>query len=100
MVQCSRDAEETFMQQQQEITESLDTPIAAGALRSQPKLTAATAHRIDFKTIKRTASFERVLAYYGIELSGGRGAQRKALCPFHRDTRPSLNVNLDMKVFN
>jgi DNA primase len=58
------------------------------------------AHRVDFKAIKRAARFERVLAYYGIEISGGHGAQRKALCPFHRDTRPSLNVNLDMKVFN
>src|SRR5215469_8318978 len=57
-------------------------------------------YRIDFKTIKRGASFERVLQYYGIELRGGRGSQRKALCPFHCDTRPSLNINLDRKVFN
>src|SRR5215469_10140427 len=56
--------------------------------------------RIDFKAIKREASFERVLQYYGIELRGGRKAQRKALCPFHCDTRPSLNVNLERKVFN
>jgi DNA primase len=58
------------------------------------------APRIDFQAIKRAASFERVLQYYGIQLRGGRGTQRKALCPFHHDTRPSLNVNLDMKVFN
>ena len=83
MVQCSRDAEEAFMQQQQEIAKSIDNLIA-GALRPQPKLTSMTAHRIDFKTIKRAARFERVLAYYGIELGGGRGAQRKTLCPFHR----------------
>jgi DNA primase len=87
------------MQLQQEIAKSICNR-SAGALRPQPKPTSATAHRIDFKTIKRIARFERVLAYYGIEISGGRGAQRKALCPFHRDTRPSLNVNLDMKVFN
>jgi DNA primase len=99
MVQCSRDAEEASMQLQQEIAKSICNR-SAGALRPQPKPTSATAHRIDFKTIKRIARFQRVLAYYGIEISGGRGAQRKALCPFHRDTRPSLNVNLDMKVFN
>jgi len=58
------------------------------------------ARHIDFKSIKEAASFERVIQYYGIELHGGRRAQRKALCPFHRDTRPSLNVNLDRKVFN
>jgi DNA primase len=57
-------------------------------------------HRIDFNAIRRAASFERVLQYYGIELRDGRGAQRKALCPFHCDTRPSLSVNLDKKVFN
>jgi DNA primase len=60
----------------------------------------ASHYSVDFKAIKRDASFERVLQYYGIELRGGRRAQRKALCPFHRDTRPSLNVNLDRKVFN
>src|SRR5215468_9828179 len=54
----------------------------------------------DLKAIKRDASFERVLQYYGIELRGGRGSQCKALCPFHSDTRPSLNINLDRKVFN
>src|SRR3954462_1502491 len=57
------------------------------------------AHRIDFKAIKEAASFERVLSYYGIELRG-RGDQRKALCPFHADTKPSLNVNLRKRVFN
>jgi DNA primase len=41
-----------------------------------------------------------VLQHYGIELRSGRGAQWKALCPFHRDARPSLNLNFDMKVFN
>jgi DNA primase len=57
-------------------------------------------YHVDFRAIKRAASFERVLQYYGIELRGGRGSQRKALCPFHFDTRPSLNVNLARKVFN
>lgn len=56
-------------------------------------------HRINFKAIKDAASFERVLAYYDIE-HRGRSDQRKALCPFHNDTKPSLNVNLTKKVFN
>jgi DNA primase len=56
--------------------------------------------RIDFKAIKRDASFDRVLQYYGIELCSGRKSQHKLLCPFHYDTRPSLNINLDLKVFN
>jgi DNA primase len=74
--------------------------IVASTQRVQPKAKPPMAHRIDFEAIKRASRFERVLTYYGIELRGGRGPQRKALCPFHRDTRPSLNVNLDMKVFN
>jgi DNA primase len=88
--------------QKQEVTahKSVDICLAAGPSRLQPKPKLSTAHRIDFKAIKGAARFERVLAYYGIELRSGRGAQWKALCPFHRDTRPSLNVNLDMKVFN
>jgi DNA primase len=88
--------------QKQEVTahKSVDICLAAGHSRLQPKPKSSTAHRIDFKAIKRAARFERVLAYYGIELRSGHGAQWKALCPFHPDTRPSLNVNLDMKVFN
>jgi DNA primase len=90
------------MQQQEvlNVTPTSGRGIAASTPRLQPKMKSPTVHRLDFKAIKRAASFERVLAYYGIELGGGRGAQRKALCPFHRDTRPSLNVNIDMKVFN
>src|SRR4051795_5073962 len=57
------------------------------------------AHRINFKAIKEAASFERVLSYYGVALRG-HGDQRKALCPFHADTKPSLNVNLRKRVFN
>src|SRR5690349_8880791 len=56
-------------------------------------------HRINFKAIKDAASFEHVLAHYGIE-PRGRGPQRKALCPFHSDTKPSLNINLATKLFN
>jgi CHC2 zinc finger len=62
-------------------------------------LKLAVAHRVDFKAIKEAASFETVLAFYNIQ-HRGRGDQRKALCPFHNDTKPSLNVNLRKKVFN
>jgi DNA primase len=88
--------------QKPEVTaqKSVANRLSIGLSRLQPKLEATTAHRIDFKAIKRAAGFERVLAYYGIELRSGHGAQWRALCPFHPDTRPSLNVNLDMKVFN
>jgi DNA primase len=88
--------------QKQDVTaqKSVDIRLAAGRSRVQRESKLTTSHRIDFKAIKRAAHFERVLAYYGVELRSGRGAQWKALCPFHRDTRPSLNVNLDMKVFN
>jgi DNA primase len=88
------------MQQEVNTQERIDAQVSAGAPRPQQEKKSSTARRIDFKSLKRAARFERVLAYYGIELSGKRGAQRKALCPFHRDTRPSLNVNLEMKVFN
>jgi DNA primase len=91
------------MQKNESPTGSRDTVrgrIAPGAWRRQPGPKLPKAHRIDFNALKRAASFERVLQYYGIELGCGRGAQRKALCPFHCDTRPSLNVNLDRKVFN
>jgi DNA primase len=87
--------------QQQEITRGeIDTRIAESAPRLQAIVKRRSADRLDFKAIKRAACFKRVLSHYGIELRGGHGAQRKALCPFHRDTRPSLNVNFDMKVFN
>ena len=74
--------------------------VIASIPRLGPKARVSRVPRIDFQAIKRAASFERVLQYYGIELRDGRGAQRQALCPFHNDTRPSLNVNLDRNVFN
>ena len=54
---------------------------------------------IDFKHVKEHARFEPVLARYGIELAG-RGEERKALCPFHEETKPSFKVNLGKKAFN
>lgn len=41
------------------------------------------------------------VTYYaeqGLPLSG-RGAWRSALCPFHRDTRPSLRVRVETGAF-
>ena len=37
------------------------------------------------------------ITYYekqGIELKGG-GAWRDAICPFHKDTKPSLRINIE-----
>ena len=54
---------------------------------------------IDFKHVKAAASFESVLAHYGLEASG-RGEQLSILCPFHEETKPSCKVNLEKKAFN
>ena len=54
---------------------------------------------IDFKAIKAAADFRPVLAHYGLELKA-KGPELIGLCPFHRDTRPSLRVNLEKQVFH
>ena len=54
---------------------------------------------IDFSYIKQHADFEVVLAHYNIELEG-RGKERRALCPFHDDSEPSLSVNIERRVYN
>ena len=54
---------------------------------------------IDFSYVKQQADFEPVLAHYGIECTG-RGEERKALCPFHEETKASFKVSLDKKAFN
>jgi len=58
-----------------------------------------TVARIDFAMIKEQASFSLILQRYGIQHNGSRG-QVTVCCPFHDDTRPSLSVNLDRKLFN
>jgi DNA primase len=58
-----------------------------------------TAPRIDFVRVKQEASFETVLERYGITLIGS-GAQRRALCPFHRETDPSCSFELKRNVFH
>ena len=53
----------------------------------------------NFKDLKSGATFEAVCAHYNLALIG-RGAQRTALCPFHNDTKPSLKINLEKKIFH
>lgn len=57
------------------------------------------AQLVDLEAVKRAANFERVLAHYGITLTG-TGDQRAARCPFHADKKPSLKVHLKRKIFN
>jgi DNA primase len=54
---------------------------------------------LDFNWIKDNASFETICHRYKVALQG-TGDQRKAHCPFHNDRRPSLQVNLDKRVFH
>lgn len=53
---------------------------------------------VDFQAIKDRARFETVLAHYGVILHGA-GAEQSAMCPFHRETRPSFRANLKRSVF-
>ena len=46
----------------------------------------------------KNADIVAVLAHYNVELNGD-GEQRKGLCPFHEDKRPSLNVNVQKNIF-
>lgn len=60
--------------------------------------------RVDFKYIRThpNVSFETVAAHYGLSLEKG-GAdpeQKKTLCPFHDDQKPSLNINLEKRNFH
>ena len=54
---------------------------------------------IDFRYVKLHADFLPVLARYGVELEGS-GDERKALCPFHEETKASFKVNLKKRVFH
>ena len=53
---------------------------------------------IDFKAVRAALDFDTVLSHYDIELVGS-GEQRKIICPFHDDHRPSCGVNLKRKIF-
>ncbi len=54
---------------------------------------------IDFRYVKLHADFLPVLARYGVELEG-RGDERKALCPFHEETKASFKVNVKKGIFH
>jgi len=56
-------------------------------------------HRFDFRRLKRQASFEPVLARYGLA-DGNARPQRHILCPFHRESEPSCHLNDDRKTFH
>ena len=52
---------------------------------------------IDFQYVKQQADFLPVLAHYGLEVEGN-GDERKALCPFHEETKASIPSNWPMRV--
>lgn len=54
---------------------------------------------VNFPYVRANADFEAVLSQFGIKTIG-EGTQKKALCPFHDDTKPSLEINTEKKVFN
>ncbi|HVH76565.1 MAG TPA: CHC2 zinc finger domain-containing protein [Stellaceae bacterium] len=49
-------------------------------------------YRIDFRTLKRKASFQIVLDRYGLTRHGA-GRRHFILCPFHRETEPSCLID-------
>lgn len=53
---------------------------------------------VDYPFVRQNADIVVVLAHYNVELKGD-GEQRKGLCPFHDDNRPSLNVNVQKNIF-
>ena len=55
--------------------------------------------RVDFWRAREAADFEQILLRYGVKLRGS-GRQRMALCPFHRDTKPSCSINLERRIFH
>ena len=58
-----------------------------------------TRPQIDLARVKTEASFEQILDRYGVKLLG-IGAKRMALCPFHKDTKPSCSIHLERKIFH
>jgi DNA primase len=54
---------------------------------------------VDFGRTKQEADFEQILRHYSVKLRGS-GRQRMALCPFHRDTKPSCSINLERRIFH
>jgi DNA primase len=54
---------------------------------------------LDLARVKAEASFEQILARFGVK-TVGRGKQRKALCPFHPDSKPSCSIHLERNVFH
>lgn len=55
---------------------------------------------ISFEFVKEHASWEAVLASYGIEVARKSGMELKALCPFHDDTKPSFSANMEKNMFH
>ena len=54
---------------------------------------------VDFSFVKEHADFAVVLTHYDLQ-STGTGDQRRVRCPFHRDRRPSCQVNVERKIFH
>lgn len=55
---------------------------------------------IDFNYVKAHATWHPVLASYGIVITKTSGADLKALCPFHDDTKPSFSANTEKNQYH
>jgi len=55
---------------------------------------------ISFEYVKAHATWEPVLASYGVEITNRNGAELKALCPFHDDTKPSFGANTEKNQYH
>ena len=49
---------------------------------------------IDFTYVKQHADFDAILDHFSI-MTRGRGNERSALCPFHKETKPSFKANVE-----
>ena len=55
---------------------------------------------VDFQILKAKLLIEHVAQHYGLELKPKGKGELAGLCPFHRETKPSFNVNTNKNVFN
>ncbi|MDH3740387.1 MAG: CHC2 zinc finger domain-containing protein [Hyphomicrobiales bacterium] len=53
---------------------------------------------VDYAHVRQNADIVAVLHHHNVTLSGD-GIQRKGQCPFHKDTRQSLSVNVEENLF-
>jgi hypothetical protein len=55
---------------------------------------------LSVETIMKSANYETIYTELGVDVRAIKGSEMSCICPFHNDTKPSMNINTETGLWN